>query len=533
MSSFNRKLADLINDQGDLKSSKVDSFDSSEVNTIISSNVTGTATYYGSLDSLPNTGLTEGQKALVKISDSVGRLYISDGSGWYNANTNLNTAGPTWVTEPDVSYTISDSVTPLTITALATDVDSDVLVDTSFAADSAQYLVTISRDSSVWTFTPKSADSIGESVAAGNLEDSSGEFTYTFRWNDGVNVVSKEVTISYSTAPPTGVDWGGDRAVAQIGYTTSDYNNNGSDYDAVVNDLNYFDITTPANAQDFGDLSGFAMFRSDPMSNGTRGVFWGGDRDVFNWNGNRRIQYVTTATLGNASYFGQPLYFHTYQDSFNRTISNTNHNSCGTSDAIYGLQIGGTGGGNVGLRNSIEYITIDTQADAQQFGYFGQATASNSAWNDATRSVMYHGTNGDYYSTWIKYLTTQTTGNATAISNSHPHGTGHSSCSDSTWGVTYGGTNSNQSNNLTYNVTQTLADATTWGSLSSTRSNSGGTFAGCTSNGTYGVIVAGGNKGNPYQNIERFTIKTTGSCAGFGDLLYKGTGTTTVSGNAS
>ena len=86
----------------------------------------------------------------------------------------------------------------MTITALATDVDSDVLVDTSFAADSAQYLVTITNDSSVWTFTPKSADSIGESVAAGNLEDSSGEFTYTFRWNDGVNVVSKQVTISYT-----------------------------------------------------------------------------------------------------------------------------------------------------------------------------------------------------------------------------------------------------------------------------------------------------------------------------------------------
>ena len=93
MSSFNRKLADLINDQGNLKSSKVDSFDSSEIDTIISSNVTGTAAYYGSLDSLPTTGLTEGQKALVKISDSVGRLYITDGSGWYNANTNLNTAG--------------------------------------------------------------------------------------------------------------------------------------------------------------------------------------------------------------------------------------------------------------------------------------------------------------------------------------------------------------------------------------------------------------------------------------------------------
>ena len=519
MSSFNRKLAGLIGTTGDVKSTGFGNISS------------GDADYYLSLDSLPVTGLSKGDTAFVEENR---RLYVSNGSGWYNTDF-IASAGPRWDSggEPDASYSIADSATPLIVTARAVDSDNPTLVNQSFVTDSAQYMVIISNDSSVWTFTPKSADSIGEEVAAGNLNDSNGDFIYTFKWSDGTSVISKAVTITYNAAGPTGVAWGGDRAVAQVGYTRSDYNNNGSNYDAVVNDLNYFDITTPANAQDFGDLNGSAMFRSDAMSNGTRGVFWGGDRDVWNWNGNRRIQYVTTATLGNASYFGQPLYYHVYQDSFNRNIYNTNHNSCGTSDGIYGLQIGGTGGGNVGNRNSIEYISIDTLGDAQQFGYFGQATSSNSAWNDATRSVMYHGSNGDYYSTWIKYLTTQTTGNATAISNSHPHGTGHSSCSDSTWGVTYGGTNSNQSNNLTYNVTQNLSDATTWGSLSSTRSNSGGTFAGCTSNGTYGVIVAGGNKGTPYQNIERFTIKTTGSCAGFGNLIYNGTGTTTVSGSAS
>ena len=533
MRSFNRKLADLINAEGKVKNSKVVSFDSSEVTTIITSNVSGSVIYLNSLDSLPTTGLSDGQKALVKINDSIGRLYISDGSGWYNADTNLNTAGPTWVTEPDATYTISDSVTPLTITALATDVDSDVLVDTSVVTDSAQYLVTITNDSSVWTFTPKTADQIGDAVAAGNLEDSSGEFVYTFRWNDGVNVVSKDVTISYSTAGPTGVAWGGDRALAQVGYTTSDYNGNGQDYDAVVKDIEYFTIPTQGSCSNFGDQYNFAAFRAQTMSNGTRGIFWGGDRDVWNWNGKRYIQYVTTATTGNASVFGQPLYYHVYQDSFNRNIYNTLINGAGTSDAIYGLQIGGSGGGNQGLQTRIEYIVIDTQADSTIFGYYGTKTSNNSAWNDATRSVMYHGTNGDYYSVWMKYLTTQTTGNATAISNSHPHGTGHSSCSDSTWGVTYGGTNSGQSNNITYNVTQNLTDAQSFGSLNTTRSNSGGTWAGFTSNGTYGVIVAGGNKGNPYQNMERITIKTLGNASDFGNFTYEATGCSALSGSAS
>lgn len=511
MSSFNRKLADLINDQGDLKSSKVDSFDSSEVNTIISSNVTGTAAYYGSLDSLPTTGLTEGQKALVKISDSVGRLYITDGSGWYNANTNLNTAGPTWVTEPDVSYTISDSVTPLTITALATDVDSDVLVDTSFAADSAQYLVTISRDSSVWTFTPKSADSIGESVAAGNLEDSSGEFTYTFRWNDGVNVVSKQVTISYSTAPPTGIDWGGVRAVTHLGYAA------GSPDDT----LEYNTITSPGNAIDFGNLDRAKDDVTGNISNGTRGIFWGGNRNVFPWYGDNTIQYITTATLGNSQTFGSPRYYGTGTDSFNRTLYFGTYNAAGTSDAIYGLQWGGYRG-NFGTTTEIEYITVATTGNAATFGYFSRKTSNNSAWNDATRSVMYHGSDADYYSVWMKYLTTQTLGNATAITNSHPHGNAHASCSDATRGVTFGG--GNDGDLITYNTTQNLSDATTFGNLLANN-----TTMGAASDGVYGVMFGG----QADTDIEYVTIQTPGNSTDFGNLSLASQRTVSLSGNAS
>ena len=128
--------------------------------------------YFDTLDSLPTTGLSAGLKALVNISSTEGRLYIYNGQGWYNADTNLNTSAPVWVTEPSAEYDIADSVTPLTITALASDPDSDKITNESFVSDSAQYMVTISNDSSVWTFTPKSADSIGIEVASGNLNDS-------------------------------------------------------------------------------------------------------------------------------------------------------------------------------------------------------------------------------------------------------------------------------------------------------------------------------------------------------------------------
>ena len=164
----------------------------------IANNTSAATAVFDTLDSLPTTGLSAGQQAFVNGNN---RLYISNGTGWYNL-TFVNRT-PTWFTEPDATYEITDSATPLVIVAKATDSDnSDVtLVNQSVVSDSAQYMVDVSNDSSVWTFTPKSADSIGIEVAAGNLTDSNGDFIYTFKWSDGINFVSKAATISYS---PTG-----------------------------------------------------------------------------------------------------------------------------------------------------------------------------------------------------------------------------------------------------------------------------------------------------------------------------------------
>ncbi len=172
-------------------------FDSAEITSIAGSGVTVVET----LDSLPMTGLSAGDEAFVKGNN---RLYISNGSGWYN--TTLVNRTPTWATEPDATYTIADSVTPLVITALATDSDNadGTLINQSIVSDSAQYMVNISNDSSVWTFTPKSADSIGIEVAAGNLTDSNGDFVYTFKWSDGISVISKAATISYNPSGSAG-----------------------------------------------------------------------------------------------------------------------------------------------------------------------------------------------------------------------------------------------------------------------------------------------------------------------------------------
>lgn len=153
-------------------------------------------TVYTDLDSLPTTGLTSGDQAWIESS---GRLYISNGSGWYNVA--LINQAPYWDSEPLTTYTIADSATPLIITAKARDSDNsdNNLLHQSSASDSAAFLVDITRDSSVFTFTPKSQDSIGASVTAGDLTDSNtNDFIYTFKWSDGISFVTKAVTINYN-----------------------------------------------------------------------------------------------------------------------------------------------------------------------------------------------------------------------------------------------------------------------------------------------------------------------------------------------
>tara|TARA_R100000030_G_scaffold82656_1_gene65497 strand:+ start:2476 stop:3840 length:1365 start_codon:yes stop_codon:yes gene_type:complete len=156
----------------------------------------GAVEYFETLDSLPISNLSEGQRAFV---EGTSRMYVSNGVGWYN--TSFVNLAPYFETTPNATYTIADSATPLVVTAKALDSDNpDALISNiSFASDSAQYMMrSISVDSSVFTFTPKSADSIGQEVAAGNLNDSNGDFIYTFKWTDGVSFATQVSTITYS-----------------------------------------------------------------------------------------------------------------------------------------------------------------------------------------------------------------------------------------------------------------------------------------------------------------------------------------------
>ena len=179
----------------------------------------GVITQYDSVGLLPVTDLTSGDQAFV-VSNS--RIYVSNGSGWYNAA--VANSAPSWDSgyTPSSTYEITDSATPLIVTTRASDTDDASVSYSLVNQDSSQYAFVTTQDSGVWTFTPRSADSANANAAAGLLRDSNeAAINVTFRATDGYNILSAPSIITYR--------WGGAAILAETGDTaTEQTGNNGT-----------------------------------------------------------------------------------------------------------------------------------------------------------------------------------------------------------------------------------------------------------------------------------------------------------------
>ena len=177
--SINRLLADAITPTGDINSSALDNaaagLDSSQVTTIASASG---LTVYSTLDSLPTTSLSVGDQAYVSSNS---RMYISNGSGWYNVA--LINATPSLTVSPSGTITLAtDGASQTVITLTATDSDnSDANLVLSVDSGGDFYkIATLSQDSSVFTITPRTEDS---ATALGF----DGSATLTFKASDGIS----------------------------------------------------------------------------------------------------------------------------------------------------------------------------------------------------------------------------------------------------------------------------------------------------------------------------------------------------------
>jgi len=133
----------------------------------------GTDTY-DSVATLPLTGNDAGDQAFVSENN---RLYLWNGSGWYNIAL-INTA-PSITGGGAGSYELAIDGTPTVITLTATDPEGlPITWSYSVTSGSLGSTATVSQVDNVFTITPSTSTS------------DQGEFTITFTASDGVNIAT-------------------------------------------------------------------------------------------------------------------------------------------------------------------------------------------------------------------------------------------------------------------------------------------------------------------------------------------------------
>ena len=322
--------------------------------------------------------------------------------------------------------------------------------------------------------------------------------------------------------PPVGVDEGvvfdGDTKVNSQGYMyfpTGDTSQrgrgrglhntgySGGEYNSIV----YVNIQSMGNSIDFGDMTE-NVYSNVGGGNGIRGIFAGG------YSGNNSpdtdlniIDYVTIATTGNATTFGDT----NYNIRYPAAVSNsTRMLICGGGAPRYSV---------------IDYITIATTGDATSWGsLIGSDSGKRGSFCNSvmspTRGIVNAGQ--DSTGTQVRnmtYMTIATLGSAADFGDlsTDCHGPSGGNCSSNTRGVIQlGMTSPNRVNTLEYVTIATTGDSKDFGDLTQQKNAT----SPC-SNSTRGVFFGGGLTPNgPTTNtIDAVTIATTGNAYDFGDIV--------------
>ena len=204
------------------------------------------------------------------------------------------------------------------------------------------------------------------------------------------------------------------------------------------------------------------------------------------------IDFVTIATIGNAQDFGDLT---------------SARQASGLGSATRGV-FGGTGHPN---GNIMDYVTFATTSNAVDFGDLqsslnGKASAANS-----TRGI-FSGGGTPTPSNEIDFITIAALGNATDFGNLTVARRNHAGVASPTRAVFAGGDAAPTTDTIDYITIATIGNATDFGNLSAARETAGGA-----SSSTRGVFMGGYTSGD-VDVIEYITIATTGNATDFGNL---------------
>jgi hypothetical protein len=326
--------------------------------------------------------------------------------------------------------------------------------------------------------------------------------TYDYTATDGTSVVLTagadsgsiitigEWALGSSSSSSSSFSFGGDRGLFATGRNLSV---------GFYNYTDYFDITTPGNASEFGS-PGTARSFVVGASSTTRGLTAGGFNSSFT--NTDDIDYYTIASPGNATSFGN--------------LASAKYGMQAVSSGTYAVFAGGSD-------NEIQYVTIDTTGNTTDFGDLtsGSTPAGQHSVTDGSRGVFIHSSNTDS----MQYITIASPGNATDFGDLAVTAATAGSTSNTTMGL-YA-----NSGNI-YKITiATTGNSVDWG-YDAVNTWSERNF-GVITNNTRGIFAGGTQSTTGKADIEYVTFDVPSNGTDFGDLgIARGYGAG-FAGNAS
>jgi len=290
--------------------------------------------------------------------------------------------------------------------------------------------------------------------------------------------------------------------------------------DGYQNDIDYINIASTGNTQDFGTLNNAAT-AGGGVGSRTRALFAGGYIQA-SPNGLAQIDTVVFASTGNASDFGD--------------LNNSGNIRRGTAgNATRGLF---AGGGNPTSATQIDYVTIATTGTANDLGDLTVAKSRFGGGGSPVRGVFAGGFGGPSpTSTWynvIDFVNIATIGNAQDFGDLTRGKSWTAACSNPTRMLIGGGDiapNSVAVSEMEYITISSTGNAVMFGDLNKVVDT--GHYAGSgLASSTRGVFNAGlfRNPGTTYVNLIYYVqIATQGQAQDFGDLDGKRYGVQTCS----
>ena len=175
--------------------------------------------------------------------------------------------------------------------------------------------------------------------------------------------------------------------------------------------------------------------------------------------------------------------------------------------------------------NAIDFLTISTLGNSQDFGDVSTQRTGNPGLSSRTRAIIGAGYGP---ANQIEFVTMASQGDATDFGDDLGNSNAAAGLSNGTRGIFAGSTELSPGNRIRYVTIDTLGDAIDFGDL-----NYAASYMGGAASTTRGLIAGGGSGPAEYNNIDFITIASLGDAIDFGDLSYTSTTGTGGGSNAT